>query len=66
MPLYRKLSSEETNEGGASPENISQFGVSKRSVVRILGSESINILDKKSLTQARVIYNELYALHNYT
>ena len=52
MPLYRKLSSEETNEGGASPENISQFGVSKRSVVRILGSEGINILDKKSLTLA--------------
>ena len=39
MPLYRKLSSEETNEGGKCPENISQFGVGKRSVLRILGPE---------------------------
>eukprot|EP00913_Durusdinium_trenchii_P000292 g266.t1 len=65
MPLYRKLSSEETNEGGSCLENISQFGVSRRSVLRILGSppEGINILDKVTFTQAKA--TELYKQTNF-
>jgi len=64
LPLYRKLSSEETSEGGSSPENISQFGVSKRSIMRILGTEGIDILDKTTMTQARA--SELYKQANFT
>lgn len=62
LPLYRKLSSEETSEGGSSPDHISQFGVSKRSLMRILGPEGINIFDKATMTQAKA--SELYKQAN--
>eukprot|EP00435_Cladocopium_sp_Y103_P052503 s1455_g16.t1 len=62
LPLYRKLSSEETSEGGSSPDHISQFGVSKRSLMRILGPEGISIFDKATVTQAKA--SELYKQAN--
>ncbi|CAJ1389199.1 unnamed protein product [Effrenium voratum] len=63
MPLYRKTSSEETSEGGSCPENISQFGVSRRSIMKLLGPEGISIVDKSTLTQAKV--GEVYKKANY-
>ncbi|CAE7320053.1 PIP5K9, partial [Symbiodinium microadriaticum] len=63
MPLYRKLSSEDCNDRGSVPEDISVFGVSKRSAAALLGHEGIDILDK-DFAQAQV--GNIYTQSNVT
>eukprot|EP00928_Gymnodinium_smaydae_P037084 TRINITY_DN25807_c0_g1_i1.p1 TRINITY_DN25807_c0_g1~~TRINITY_DN25807_c0_g1_i1.p1 ORF type:complete len:569 (-),score=76.79 TRINITY_DN25807_c0_g1_i1:160-1866(-) len=60
VPLYLKLSTNDLSAAGSTPDDISAFGVSDRSVLRLFGEEDgIDIIEAPELT--REIAEELYA-----
>eukprot|EP00929_Paragymnodinium_shiwhaense_P063321 TRINITY_DN31642_c0_g1_i1.p1 TRINITY_DN31642_c0_g1~~TRINITY_DN31642_c0_g1_i1.p1 ORF type:complete len:1242 (-),score=294.76 TRINITY_DN31642_c0_g1_i1:54-3779(-) len=50
LPLYRRLSTQDTVDGGKLPRHLSHFGVSARSALKLLSDdarEGVNLLDRR-------------------